>query len=147
MTLDYAAVEMDILNHLSTGMSPVPIIDTEAGDDMVDPVGDGDFTPYIGIIWGGPIANAGDRGIIGVRHDLMTAYFTVRVCAPDPQVCRFLHAKAFDVMTGFVPYNSGEVSPRAGMAYSNGNSQVRPTRYYREHSYVYRTNTIDEVSL
>lgn len=146
MTLDYTPTEEDIRSHITTGMAPVPVIDTEAADDFVDPVSDGTFTPYVGIIWGGPIATTRDRGIVGVRHDLMTAYATVRVVAPDANTCRFLHNKVFNLVVGYRPYNSGELEPRAGMAYSNGNAQIRPTRYYREHSFVYRTNTIDEVS-
>lgn len=147
MTLDFTATEEDIRQHVIDGMAPVPVIDTEAADDYVDPVGDGTFTPYVGLIWGGPISTARDRGIIGVRHDLMTAYVTTRVAAPDASTCRFLHNKLYDLLVGYRPYNSGEMEPRAGMAYSNGNAQTRPTRYYREHSFTYRTNTIDEVSL
>lgn len=144
--IDLSATEEDILNHLRTGMAPVPVIDTETEDEFLDSVGDGDFSPFVGVVWGGPITTTRDRGIVGVRHDLMTGYVTVRVVAPDMTVLRLLHRKAFNLMLGYRPYNSGELEPRAGMAYSIGNAQVQPTRYYREDAYTYRTNTIDEVS-
>lgn len=144
--IDFSATEEDILNHLTTGMAPVPVIDTEAEDEYLDSVGDGDFSPYVGVIWGGPIVTSRDRGIIGVRHDLLTGYVTVRVAAPDTATLRYLKNKLTNLLLGYRPYNSGELEPRAGMAYSIGNAQVQPTRYYREDAYAYRTNTIDEVS-
>ena len=143
--ISYSEVEEDILDRLRDGMAPVPVIDTEAEDDATDEVGDGTFTPYVGVIFGGPIANVRDRGIVGVRQDLMTAYCIVRVAAPDAAVCRLLHDKVFNLLTGWSPTNSGQMEPKSGMAYSTGNANLRPTRYYREHSYSYPTNTTLEV--
>lgn len=143
--IDYGATEDEILDRLRTGMAPVPVIDTENADVATDAIDDGEFTPYVGIIFGGPVTNVRDRGIVSVRADLMTAYCIVRVAAPDPEVARLLHRKVFNLLTGWSPYNSGEMTPKAGMAYSTGNANARPTRFYREHSFEYPTNTIREV--
>ncbi len=145
MTIEMVSAEEDILQRLRTGMAPVPIVDTEAEDDDFDDVGDGLFTPFVSVIWGGPITNRRDRGIIGVRHDLMLSYCIIRVVTPDIATNRLLYNKVYNLMTGFAPVNSGEMSPESGMAYTNGNATVKPTRFYREISYSFRTNTRGEI--
>lgn len=145
MTLNVASAEENILARLRTGMSPVEIIDTEVPDIFDDTsVGDGTFKPYVATLWGGPIVNMRDRGIVGVRNDLMRAYVIIRVVAPDADTNRYLYNKVWDLMVGFRPIASGEMEPRAGMAYTNGNATNKPTRYYREINFEYQTNTILE---
>lgn len=140
--IEMASPEEDILARLTTGMAPVQIIDTEVPDIFDDtPVGDGVFKPYIATIWGGPILNLRDRGIVSVRNDLMTAYVIIRVVTPDANSNRYLYNKMYNLMTGHRPVNSGELQPRAGMAYTNGNATNKPTRYYREINFEYQTNT------
>lgn len=142
MTLDVTAPEEDILVRLRTGMAPLEIIDTEVPDIFDDvPVGDGVFKPYIATIWGGPILNQRDRGIVSVRNDLKTAYVIVRVVTPDANTNRLLYKKVYNLMDGYRPVNSGEMSVQGGMAYTNGNATNKPTRYYREINFVYQTNT------
>lgn len=147
MTIEMVSAEDDILDRLATGMLPVPVIDTEVPDDAVDGAGEGDFTPRVYVIWGGPIARTrrGAKGIVGVRHDLMTSYCIVRIATPDAATLRFLYNKAYNLMTGFKPINSGELTPEAGMAYTNGNATVKPTRFYREIAFSFPTNTKGEV--
>lgn len=147
MTIDMVAAEADILARLTTGMSPVPVIDTEVPDDTVDGQGTGAFTPRVYVIWGGPIARTrrGSKGIVSVRKDLMTSYCIVRIAAPDAPTLRLLYNKAYNLMTGHKPVNSGEMTPEAGMAYTNGNATVKPTRYYREIAFTFPTNTLGEV--
>lgn len=145
MTIEMVSAEEDILAHLSAGMAPVPVHDIEVEDDDFDIVDDGEFTPFIGVIWGGPILDKRDRGIVSVRRDLMTSYVIIRVVTPDAATNRRLYNKVYNLMTGYYPTNSGELSPEAGMAYTNGNGQVKPTRFYREISYSYKTNTKGEI--
>lgn len=136
-----AETEQDILAYLTAGMSPVPVTDIEVEDDDFDNVGDGEFTPSVAVIWGGPIINRRDKGIVSVRRDGMIAYAIVRVITPDAGTNRLLYNKMFNLLTGYTPVNSGELSPEAGMAYTNGNATVKPTRFYREASFSYHTNT------
>ncbi|UPU15962.1 portal protein [Stenotrophomonas virus Jojan60] len=145
MTIEMVTAEADILNRLTTGMSPVPVIDTEVPDEAVDV--SMDFTPRVYVIWGGPIARTrrGSKGIVGVRKDLMTSYCIIRIATPDAPTLRVLYNKVFNLMTGFKPVNSGEMTPEAGMAYTNGNATVKPTRYYREIAFTFPTNTKGEV--
>lgn len=145
MTIEMVSAEQDILSRLTTGMAPVPVFDVETPDGDLDDVGDAEFTPFVAVIWGGPILDKRDRGIVSVRRDLMQSYVIVRIVTPDSDTNRLLYNKAFDLLTGFYPVNSGELSPEAGMAYTNGNGQVKPTRYYREISYSYKTNTKGEI--
>lgn len=142
MTLDMTAQEDDILARLRTGMAPVKVIDTEVPDIFDDtPVGDGVFKPYIATIWGGPILNQRDRGIVGVRNDLMKTYVVIRVVTPDADTNRSLYRKLMNLMVGYRPINSGEMLNVAGMAYTNGNATTKPTRYFREVNFEYATNT------
>lgn len=140
--LDMTAQEDDILARLKTGMAPLEIIDTEVPDIFDDdPVGDGTFAPYIATIWGGPIVNMRDRGIVGVRNDLMNAYVIIRIVTPDAKTNRRLYNKMMNLMVGYRPPNSGEMLNKAGMAFTNGNGTNKPTRYYREVNFEYATNT------
>ena len=111
----------------------------------MDDVGTGEFTPLVAVIWGGPIVVRRDRGIVSTRRDLMLSYVIVRVVTPDAATNRLLHDKVYNALVGWYPTNSGEMIPENGMSYSNGNGQVKPTRFYRELSFSYRTNTKGDV--
>lgn len=118
--------------------------DTELPDRLIGAVGEtGYFEPFVVTMFGTPTVatGAGNRGLCGIRQDIMNGHVFMRVVAPTPAVRNYLFNKLFNGLVGYEPVASGEMAPRAGMAYDSSNSNVKPTRYYRTVSFTFPSNT------
>lgn len=138
--VDTLTAELDILQHFKSSVN-APVFEVEVDDDAVLPTSaDGLTLPYYVISFGGPIRAAAGRGITSVRDDVMRSYVSVYCVAPDADAMRSIKNTAFDVLTGYIPDNASELIPEGGLAYGQGNTTIRPTRYMKFLVWTYRTN-------
>lgn len=138
--VDTMTSEEDILNYFRSSVV-APVFEVEVDDIEELPTSpDGLTLPYFVISFGGPIRAARGRGITGVRDDVMRSYVSVYCVAHDADALRELRRQAFDVLTGYIPENGSELIPEGGLAYGQGNTTIRPTRYMKFLVWTYRTN-------
>lgn len=96
--------------------------------------------PYVILYFGGPIRSASDHHITSVRNDTMIGYCTVQVVSSTDKSARDVNNRIRNALVGYRPTDAGEMASEGGLAYSRGNNDVKPTKYYRETGYSYRTN-------
>jgi hypothetical protein len=131
--LDTGPLEDDIEAVVRTVCSRVWV--SEIPDDVPTPQ-----TPYIIIYFGGPIRSAADHHITSTRNDTMIGYCTVQVVSKTDKSARDVNNLVRNALVGHRPPDAGEMVSEGGLAYSRGNNDVTPTKYYRETGYSYRTN-------
>lgn len=140
MVTDFLTSQDDVYTHLTTLMSPAPVVDTEEPDDELDEVGAaGTFTPFVGVAWGSPIHTGAGQGIVNYAKDPLMMYFVLRAVAPDKNVRDYLFNKAFLGLLGYTPTNGTQLKSSNGWAYTVGGIGT-PKRYYREQQFSYYTN-------
>lgn len=133
MTLSTAPFETDIQNRVLT-VNPRVFV-SEIPDAIPTPA-----MPYVVIYFGDPIRASGDHHMVSTRNDTNIGYCTVRVTSSTDTSARDVNDLIRDALVGFRPTDCGEMSLGGRMAYSNGSNDVKPTKYYRETGYSYRTN-------
>lgn len=128
----------DILSRMRTNLVP-EVYDTEVTDDDVTYV-NGIMSPYYVVMFGGPVRAARGKSITTVRHHVTILYCTVTCVAPDANGRNYLIDSVVDLLTGYAPPECGEMILEGGMAYTNGNTTVRPTKYFKDIVFTYRAN-------
>lgn len=96
--------------------------------------------PYVILYFGGPIRSASDHHITSSRNDTTIGYCTVQVVSTTDKSARDVNNLVRNALVGHRPPDAGEMVSEGGLAYSRGNNDVTPTKYYRETGYSYRTN-------
>lgn len=134
MSLDTTATETDILNAIKTAVGHDRVWPTEVPDGQ-----DAAF-PYVIVYFGEPIRASGGRHITSTRDDLLIGYITVQVVSTTDASANAVKNRIKAALTGFRPVDSGEMVLEGGMGYSAAQTQVKPTRYFRELAFSYRTN-------
>jgi hypothetical protein len=133
VTLDTGPLEDDIEALVKTVIPRVWVSEIPA--DVVTP-----GYPYVILYFGGPIRSAADHHITSVRNDTMIGYCTVQVVSETDKSARDVNNRIRNALVGHRPPDAGEMASEGGLAYSRGNNDVKPTKYYRETGYSYRTN-------
>lgn len=133
MTLNTAPAEDDIK---ATVQAVTPrVFITEVPSDVPTPA-----MPYVVIYFGGPIRAASDHHITSTRADTTIGYCTVQVVSETDTSARDVNNRILNALVGHRPPDCGEMVLETGAARSNGTNEVKPTRYYRETGYSYRSN-------
>lgn len=96
--------------------------------------------PYVVIYFGGPIRSGGDHHITSTRNDTTIGYCTVQVVSETDTSARDVNDRIRNALVGHRPPDCGEMILETGAARSNGTNEVKPTKYYRETGYSYRSN-------
>lgn len=133
MSLETAPLEDDIK---ATVQAVTPrVFVSEIPDDLATPA-----FPYVVIYFGGPVRSARDHHISSTRNDTTIGYCTVQVVSETDTSARDVNDRIRNALVGHRPPDCGEMVLEGGIARSNGNNEVKPTRYYRETGYSYRSN-------
>lgn len=132
MTLNLTPEE-DILSRVQTNVLS-RTYDTEV------PEGTTPAYPYVVVYFGTPVRSASDHHITSTRNDTLIGYVTVQVISKDAVSARAIASKAQGELTGYRPVDSGEMILDGGTAYSRVATDTKPTRFYRELAFSYRTN-------
>lgn len=133
MSLDTAPLENDIKARVQTVTPRVYISEVPSDTPTPD-------MPYVVIYFGGPIRGARDHHITSSRNDTMIGYCTVRVTSSTDTSARDVNNAIRNALAGHIPPDCGEMIVEGGLTYSNGTSTVKPSSYFRETGYTYRTN-------
>lgn len=133
MTLDTTPLEEDIEATVRSVISRVWISEIPA--DVVTPQ-----MPYAMIYFGGPIRSAADHHITSTRNDTNIGYCTVQIVSSTNDSARDVNNRVRNALVGHRPPDCGEMALEGGLTYSYGSDIVKPTKYYRETGYSYRTN-------
>jgi hypothetical protein len=96
--------------------------------------------PYVVIYFGGPIRSGRDHHITSTRNDTTISYCTVQVVSETDTSARDVNDRIRNALVGHRPPDCGEMVLEGGLARSNGTNEVKPTRYYRETGYSFRSN-------
>lgn len=133
MTLNTAPAEDDIK---ATVQAVTPrVFISEVPGDVPTPA-----MPYVVIYFGGPIRAASDHHITSTRADTTIGYCTVQVVSETDTSARDVNNRILNALVGHRPPDSGEMILETGASRSNGTNEVKPTKYYRETGYSYRSN-------
>jgi hypothetical protein len=130
---------IDAINQ-QLGTVGIDVYEAQVPDDRLNPTADGVMLPFYVTRFGGPVRAARGRNITTVRHHVNVMFLTVACMAADPEALKWIYGQAINVLTGYVPPDSGELILEGGLSYSEGSSTVRPTRYLKDISYTFRTN-------
>lgn len=128
-----------ILDRMRTRLVP-EVHDTEVPPDDELQYVNGIMSPYYVVMFGGPVRAARGKSITGVRDHVTILYCTVQCVAPDSNGRNHLIDGVIDTLTGYRPPECGEMILEGGMAYTNGNTTVRPTKYFKDIVFTYRAN-------
>lgn len=133
MSLDSAPYENDIK---ATVLAVTPrVFISEVPSDLPTPQ-----APYVVIYFGGPIRAGRDHHITSTRNDTTISYCTVQVVSETDTSARDVNDLIRNALVGHRPPDCGEMVLEGGLARSNGTNEVKPTRYYRETGYSFRSN-------
>lgn len=132
MALATRPTELDIINRIKTVLSRVYETEVPAGLSPGD--------PYIVIYFGEPIRTGADRHITSVVNDTLRGYFTVQVVSKNADAAAAVKDRVRAALIGYRPVDSGEITPRGGMSYSQSDSDGSNVLYYRELGFDYLTN-------
>lgn len=140
MPLGFSQVEREVKTLLGL-ISNVIVYSEEVPDDANLPKNaNGTIKPYIVTSFGGPYRAARGRGIVNSRLDVNVGALTVRVAAPTYDAARSICDQVMNVLTGWNGTDTGEFVLEGGTNNSAANSQVKPTKYFRDVFYSFRTN-------
>lgn len=133
MALDTGPLEDDIEAVVSSVISRVWV--SEVPSDIPTPQ-----MPYAIIFFGGPVRSASDHHITSTRNDTGIGYCTVQIISKTDKSARDVNNRVRNALVGHRPPDAGEMASEGGLSYSRGTNDVKPTTYYRETGYSYRTN-------
>lgn len=139
MTLGITAQVEDIATLMKTNLVPT-VYDTEIPPATTVAYTNGIMDPYYVVTFGGPVRASQGRGIVSTRNDVTMLYCTVSCVAPDITGRNYLVDAAIDLLTGYKPVDSGEMVLDGGLQYSNAYADVRPVKYYKDLSFIFRSN-------
>lgn len=140
MALGFTGIEQEVKDRLGA-IKNVIVYSEEVPDDASLPKNaNGTIRPYIVTSFGGPYRAARGRGIINSRLDVNIGSLTVRVAAPTYAAARSICDQVIDTLTGWNGTDTGEFVLEGGTNNSAANSQVKPTTYFRDAFYSFRTN-------
>jgi hypothetical protein len=133
MSLDTGPLEDDIEAVVRSVVPRVWI--SEVPDTVQTPA-----YPYAVIYFGGPFRAAGDHHMTSTRNDTNIAYCTVRVVSETDKSARDVNNRIRNALVGHIPPDSGEMGLEGGLTFNNGSGAVKPTKFFRETGYTFRTN-------
>ncbi len=136
MSLDTEPTEKDIKTRIETLFPGTPRVWVSAVPDNVPTP----QTPYCVLYFGSPVRTGSDHHITSTRNDTLRGFVTVQWISRDDESCRAMANKTRNLLTGYRPVDSGEMILEGGGSYSSANGGVKPTLFYRETGYSYRTN-------
>lgn len=134
MSLDTGPTEAAIEAEIKTTLGHDRVYVTQVPDGLTPKY------PYVVLYYGEPIRSARDRHITTTRDDVLVGYVTVQVISTTDSSANAVKNRIKNALTGFRPIDSGEMVLEGGMAYSDADTRVSPTRYFRELGFTYRTN-------
>lgn len=118
----------------------VEVYDAQVPDEWLNPTDNGIMLPFYVVRFGGPVRAARGRSITTSRDHVNIMFLTVACMAAEPEALKWLYGQALNVLTGFVPPDSGELILEGGLSYSEAISTVKPSRYLKDISFTFRTN-------
>lgn len=120
----------DIVARLQTELgSAVPVYRTNVPLDVAKQTTNGMFTPYVVVSLGGGIRNQRSRHMADSRMDTLQYWVVVTSVAPRDEEALKLKVKSIDALFGFVPQDSGQLTPSGGTAQSVANENKVPLIY------------------
>lgn len=97
--------------------------------------------PFYVVSFAGPLPTPrGERSLMGAKDDPVRNVVAVQTYAGDTASLRHAHNDVLNVLAGFYPTGSGELSFGGGNSYTSASNTVRPTLYVRVSFFVYETN-------
>lgn len=100
----------------------------------------GTFNPYYVIVFNSPYTIPKERSLLSVDKDPYRVAFIVTAIAPDTDTLRTHKIAAFNLLSGWQPTESGEISPEYGRNFKFASNAVRPTLYGHSMLFSYMTN-------
>lgn len=127
----------DILQRVKT-IPNITVLEVE-DDNQVELIGN-EVKPYVVLTLGGPVRAAQDRGIAESARDTTIMWVTFDCVSNRPVVARNLKTRILELLTDFIPEDSGRLTVDGSMRSSRKATSVLPFRVVESIGFSFRHN-------
>ena len=139
--LDFTPAFDDIINKLKADLGAnVSVYDTNVPLDVPKVTVNGMFSPYVVVSIGGGVQNTRSKHMVDVRMDTYLYWVVCTSVAPRDKEARELKADILKSLTGFVPTDAGQLTPKGGTAQGVANENKVPLIYQHRAMFEFSQN-------